>query len=491
MAIGMKLYIFSYNMIIRLPKGNENIMPSRDKNTPKNNGNNQGERDLSRRRAYGKITSRKSGSNRILSTSMSQRLQQQGVGTRRRKMDKRTKQGLMRSLVVALVGIAIALVIFFIVRNIAQKGVGFSNPDNDENLQGYATQVPRERKDDYRSTEGEIIAPNPDKVRDISFGAKDIVFKEKQINRPGIFDTEIVFSAGTGSLDGEVLTKLYLYNLDTQTEELITKSAVGYYGEIYETYVNHNWIVWLDTDKGRKNNVKMMNRGTGKISTLRTSENGQPKLRLYGDILVWMEQVSDAVDKLYMVNLNVQEDLTLSEFTDKATYGVSAPCIYENSITWAGPGQDEDDTTSGIYYLRLEADEQGLFSEPERYFPGTYVHEPLYNGDVFVWLDTNKSRDGKLYIGRPGEQPGVIDQNITTYSLGDGVVVYGKNTSVWAYVIATGEICRLTSPGELGILPEVSKRTVVWYNLSSDSDKDVLRYKILTDEELYPGGNLN
>jgi len=184
--------------------------------------------------------------------------------------------------------------------------------------------------------------------------------------------------------------------------------------------------------------------------------------------------------------LNVQEDLTLFEFSDKATYGVSAPWIYEDSVIWAGPGETED--TSGIYYLKLVTDEQGLFNEPEEYFPGTYVHEPMYNGDIFIWLDTNKSREGKLYMGRPGEEPVVIDQNITTYQLGDGIVVYAKNSSIWVYVIATGELCRLTSPGEMGMLPTVSNRTVVWYNLSSDSDKDVLRYKILTDEELYPGG---
>ncbi len=191
-----------------------------------------------------------------------------------------------------------------------------------------------------------------------------------------------------------------------------------------------------------------MNRETKKISTLRTSENGQPKLRLYGDTLVWMEQVSDSVDKLYMVDLNVQEDLTLFDFTDKATYGVSAPCVYGSTIVWAGPEENGDPDKSGIYYLRLEANDAGLFNEPDKFFPGTYVHEPLYNGDVFVWLDTNKSRDGKLYMGRPGEDPTVIDQNITTYSLGDDIVVYGKNTSIWAYVISTGELCRLTSPGE-------------------------------------------
>lgn len=458
-------------------------MSSKNRNTPENNRNN---RDFNRRSSDRQPTAKHDVDNRISSTHVGEYSERTQKNVGRKKMDRRIRLSLLRSLIFTLVGIGVAMGVFFVARIIAERQSGFENPIL-ENIDGnYATQVPRERKDDVQASQGEIIEPDPEKVRDISFGAKDIEFKERQINIPGIFDTELVFSAGTGSLDGEVLTKLYLYNLDTQTEELITQSQLGYQGEVYETYVNHNWIVWLDTNKGKKNYVKVMNRGTGQISTLRSCESGQPKLRLYGDVLVWMEQVSDTVDKLFMVDLNVQEDLTLFDFTDKATYGVSAPCIYENSIIWAGPGETAE--TSGIYHLKLETDEQGLFNEPEKYYPGTYVHEPLYNGDIFVWLDTNKSRDGKLYMGRLGEEPVVIDQNITTYSLGDGVVVYGKNSSVWVYVVATGELCRLTSPGEMGMLPNVSKRTVVWYNLSSDSDKDVLRYKILTDEELYPGG---
>ncbi len=458
-------------------------MSSRKKNTPEYNRRNT---EPQRRQTARESAAKHTAGNRISSLNSTDYTDRTLRNVGRKKMDRRIKLSLLRSLIFVLIGLGAAAGAFFIVRAITERQSGFENPSSVSINEDYATQQPAQRKEDVQANLGEIIEADPEQVRDISFGAKDIEFKERQINIPGIFDTELVFSAGTGSLDGEVLTKLYLYNLDTQTEELIAKSQLGYLGEIYETYVNHNWIVWLDTNKGEKNNVCAMNRGTGEVSILRTSENGQPKLRLYGDILIWMEQVSDTVDKLFMIDLNVQEPLTLFDFTDKATYSVSAPCIYENSITWAGPGETED--TSGIYYLILETDEQGLFNEPEEYFPGTYVHEPLYNGEYFVWLDTNKSREGKLYLGKPGEEPVVIDQHITTYSLGDGIVVYGKNSSVWVYVITTGEICRLTSPDEQGMLPKVSKRTVVWYNLSSDSDKDVLRYKILTDEELYPGG---
>jgi hypothetical protein len=230
------------------------------------------------------------------------------------------------------------------------------------------------------------------------------------------------------------------------------------------------------------------------VSKLQSFKEGQPKLNLYGDLLVWVEQVSDTEDRLSMIDLEVQEFLPIQTFTDKATYGVSSPCVYETTIVWADrdPTQTEEDKQNGeksaIYYLELKTDAAGSFAEPQYYCPGTYVHEPLYNGDVFVWLDANKSPRSNLYIGRAGEEPEKIASDVTTYSIGDGIVVFGKSEAVWVYVIDTDELCRLTSPGEKGILPKVTKRTVVWYNLSADSEKDVLRFKILTDEELYPGG---
>lgn len=408
----------------------------------------------------------------------------------KRKMDIYAKVHMIRLAVFAIVGAGVIIGIYFFVQSIAKDNNGFISPKATIAPQVKSTQVPKERRvDEYKEPS---ITPNPEGIRDISFGAKDIEFKERQINQPGIFDTELLFSAGTGSLDGEVLTKLYLYNLDTHEEELITESQLDYMGEIYQTYANHKWLIWLDTDKGINNRIYVMNRATSNTFQLRNCENGQPKLRLYGDILVWMEQVDDIKDELYMVDLTVQEDLTLFDFTDKATYGVSAPCIYGDTIVWAGPDdtQSEEDRKikehSGIYYQYLVAGDDGRFPTAEVYLPGTYVHEPLYNGDVFVWLDSNKSRESKLYLGRAGEQPIVIDKGITTYSIGEGMVVYGKNQAVWAYVIATGELCRLTSENEMGMLPFASKRTVVWYKLPADSD--VLRYKIITDDELYPGG---
>ena len=410
--------------------------------------------------------------------------------------DAAMRKNLIKLTIMVLVGIGLVTGLYYGVQAIIAKQSGFKDIGISDVPEVISTQSPRNRNtlqstSDIQSS----ISPNPAVIRDISFGARDVVFKERHINIPGIYDNELLFSAGTGSLSlgGSVLKKLYLYNLDAGDETLIAETKIDF-GEFYETLVNHNWLVWLETDHGKKNYIKVMNRSTGIISTIQSFKNGQPKLRLYDDLLIWMEQVSSTEDRLCMSDLNNQEYLPLFSFNDKASYGVSSPWIFKNTIVWAGPDlaqSDEDKLTnehSSIYYLQLEADETGTLEDPKYFSPNTYVHEPLYNGEFFVWLDGNRTPDSNLYVGKPNEDAKLIATGVTTYSVGDGIVVYGKDQAVWVYITATEELCRLTSSYEMGMLPSVTKRTVVWYNLSAQSEKDVLRFKVLTDEELYPGG---
>ena len=415
---------------------------------------------------------------------------------RKHKVDAEMRKSFIKLIVMVAVGIGVIVSIYFGVQSILAKQSGFVDIEKTEPPSAISTQVPRDRNKANNTAEGEsTITPNPAVVRDISYGARDIQFKERHINIPGIYDNELLFSAGSGSLyvGSNVLKKLYLYNLDSGDETLIAESAIDG-GVFYETLVNHNWLVWLETDRGTKNYIMTMNRATGDISKIQSFKESQPKLQMYGDLLVWMEQVSPTEDRLSMSDLNNQEYLPIFTFTDKATYGVSSPCVYEDTIVWAGPDptqSDEDklvEEHSAVYYLELVADETGALGDAEYFSPNTYVHEPLFNGDVFVWLDGNKSPNSNLYVGRPDEEAKLIANGVTTYSVGDGIVVYGKDQAVWVYITATDELCRLTSPNEKGMLPAVTKRTVVWYNLSVESDKNVLRFKVLTDDELYPGG---
>ena len=335
-----------------------------------------------------------------------------------------------------------------------------------------------------------VLTPNPGAMRNLSHMAKDVRFDtEGQVNQPGIWDSELFFSAGSGSLDDPVLTRLYLYNLTTNKVQKVKETEI-YKGEYYETLINDKWLIYLETDHGTNNYIYAMNRADSKVTLIKNCKNGKPKLRLHGDTLIWMEQDQDE-DKLYMVDLVSQENLPLFTFADVATYGTSAPSIYGAWIVWSGPDPepvDENEVTSAIYYINLDEDigENGI--EPRIYKPDTYVHEPLFNGKHFAWIDTNKSFNARLYVAQPNAEPRNSATGISAYGLGDGFVVYGKNQGIYVYIIATGETCRLTDETEKGILPQVYGRTVLWQNKSVSGGRDVLRYKVLSDEDLYPAG---
>ena len=352
------------------------------------------------------------------------------------------------------------------------------------------------------------VTPESVSLRDLSFGARDIVLKERQINQPSYYNGELIFSAGSGSLNsGAVLKSLFIYDVTTKKETKITAAKIPF-GEYYETLINKDWLVWLETDHGDKNYIYVMDRNpasNGKVTLLKNCKNGKPKLRLSGNTLIWMEQVDKGRDVLSMIDLKTQENINLFSFTDIATYGVSAPCIVNNTIVWAGPDPAQtpeqvkaQGARSAIFSVSLDAntiDKNGVLNVSQ-YLPGTYVHEPVYNGKYFAWIDSNKSPNAKLYLGQAGQAPKVIAEgmapdSVTTYSLGDGILIYGYSQQVWVYVIKTGETCRLTSEGEKGMLPEAYGRTVVWYDITAGSGTDVLRYKILSDQDLLLGASTN
>jgi len=365
---------------------------------------------------------------------------------------------------------------------------------------GLSTQTPRDYPARGEVLSEPLLTPTPGGPRDLSYGAADITFDEEFVNMPtGIYDTEIVYSAGSGSLDDPIMKNLYRYNLDTGESAKIASTG-EYKGEIYETLINHNWIVWLDTDHGTNNKIYVYNRNKNSKFMIQNNKNGKPKLQLFGDTLIYMEHTTKSVDSLVLFDLLEQDQITLFSFNDVATYGVSNPCIYQDWVVWAGPIEEEPQQTaqatataaateepgqepevSAIYYMNLNRDFDADGPHPKAFKPDTYVNDPLFNGEVFVWRDGNKSPGSKLYISQPDGTPKVIATGVTTYSLGDGIVVYGRDEGVWVYIYDKGETCRLTAEGEKGMLPIVTGRTVVWR-----VDWDVLRFIILTDNDLYP-----
>jgi len=307
---------------------------------------------------------------------------------------------------------------------------------------------------------------------------KKINTSEKQIGDIGVYREGIAFAAGTGSIDSPLLKTLYYYSTLTQKADKIAISKVKY-GEIAEVCIGENWIVWLDTDWHGNNILYKYERKTKKITEIQKCNNNVPKLRLHGDWLVWTEQAEKSLDRLHLVALDSGEDIVLYEFTDPQ-YAMSAPSLYNENLIFAGPdpGKPDDPNSSAIYTFDLSKNTNGEL-KPTTYVPGGYVHEPVGNGEAIAWIDTNKSPTAKLYLKYGKEAPRLIQQGVTSYSIGDEYLVYNYKMVIYAYFYKTDTLVRLSEPGMQSIQPVANENTVAWYETSSNAESDILKYCIM------------
>ena len=366
-----------------------------------------------------------------------------------------------------------------------------------------------------------ISEPSGMIIMDNSVNAKQIMVEEKRINRPAVYGSELLFSAGNGSIEKPVLTTLYLFDVTTQKYTKIATTQIED-GEIFEYFLSDKWIIWLDTDHKGTNIIYKMNRQSGDITKVREVGNLRPKLSLYGDLLAWMEQIDEESDRLYLLELNSEEDIVIEEFHETA-YALSAPYIYQNTVLWVG-ADPSGSGNSAIFRADFKMDdnynpedqEQGAEDSPSAgstsapsaslentsassptpgntpalpegpwlalpsssenetlkvyYYPaGMYVHEPMYNGEVIIWIDKNTAPDSSLYM---------LDLSTNEVSLLDFVVI-NSNQEIWAYYYKANTLMRVSSAERASILPETQGRVIVWEDKSSSGSGDVFMYNIL------------
>lgn len=339
-------------------------------------------------------------------------------------------------------------------------------------------------------------------VIDRSSSVREMKVNEVRINQPSIYGHEMLFSAGTGALESSVLTNLYLFNAVDGTAKKIATSKMKD-GEIFETYLSENWAVWVDTDHKGKNIIYKMNRvevdgiKANTVSEVRETENHMPRMGLYGDYLVWMEQVSDSEDKLYFIDLTSDENMAIKLF-ESTNYAVSTPFIYKNTVIWADHDpENSDENVSAIYSLvfedlgendtldeetdEVEDEEDSGEMEPHVFSTGTYVHKPICNDDVYVWIDKNNAPDSTLYYAYKSGAVAPVSfwDNVTQYSLGDNFIVFVSNQIVYAYYYKTDILLQVSEADCSAILPQAFGTLVVWEDKTSTSGSDVFKYNIM------------
>ncbi len=325
---------------------------------------------------------------------------------------------------------------------------------------------------------------------DISGEKTRVNTNHENLNLPGMIYGEMIYSAGTGTARLPVLKDLFVYDMESGEETKIAEASVKN-GEIFETVLSQRWFVYIDTNQSGSNQICYIDRFSENPEVMLVKETAYalPKLRLYDDYLVWIEQTDQGTDEVWFFELGTADNFPVTTLTDANTYGVSAPSIHGPEIIWAAPDPDQPPEEralgekSAIYVCDIR--ELGAEEVIYEYFSaGMYVHEPITNGEAWAWIDKNWAPDSGLYFKyRNGSNVIKVSEGVTSYAFGDDMLVYAKNMQIWVYFYKTNTYARLTAPGEESMLPVVAGRYVAWYDLSGDTSVDKLVYR----EIMLPG----
>lgn len=318
-------------------------------------------------------------------------------------------------------------------------------------------------------------------VIDMSDNYVEIKTDMQRINEPTYFDNEVIYSAGEGSNieDQAILTKLFVYDMETKEEKVIAESGIKF-GEIYEGRLSHNWVAWLDTNHIGTNIIYGMNRESGEIVEVKKCEYNRPQIRLWEDNLIWVEQRDLENDSLYLYNFSSGEPVVLESF-DNPTYGTCPPCIWENVIVWVSPREGE-----GSIIKKLALNEKGDSSaggpEPELIDPKGFAIYPATNGEVIAWLDNLDPNEASLKLTLDGNNIVTVANGVGRFfGVGDRFVAYTQAGTIMLYFWNEDTYAYITPKDVLGRLSQcsVSGNYITWYSNPPKEKQDIVNITII------------
>ncbi|OQB20548.1 MAG: hypothetical protein BWY11_02304 [Firmicutes bacterium ADurb.Bin182] len=293
----------------------------------------------------------------------------------------------------------------------------------------------------------------------------------KWLGDPYIYNDILIFTAGELIDNEAVMNSLLEYDIGSGT---MKKIDPGLDNDHYMFPVfNDKWLVYLDARFDGGGCIKMQDL-TSKGSEpqiLKEVYAGQPELKLSGDYLAWTERTGTNMDKLFVCDLRTKETTVLSMF-NSSVYGQSQPDFKDGLLVWADADtvdMQQSGTTSTLYSIRLSD------STVKPYKPGTYVHDPEYNGSGFAWLSGHHGPGTELYYSKGFGMPVKVDEGVVEFGMGSDFIAYCKDETMWVYLIGKGRSYRLTPERERAQFLGVSDDKVLWMDVTS-RERDIMKF---------------
>lgn len=297
---------------------------------------------------------------------------------------------------------------------------------------------------------------------------------------PSFHNGKMLFTAGKIVGDNVQMCGLLQYDQASSTvSELPIKPRNAHF--VYPV-MNDEWLVYLDAKpKGGGDIIACRTGRFQEQQLIKTVYVGQPVLRLDGHYLSWTERTGTTRDKLFVCDLETMETTVVAMFSS-SSYGTSAPYMKNGTLVWASDGTEhyEDGRmTSIIKYIDLES--SGIKDLPV----DTYVHDPKYNGEYFVWIDAHYSANSTLYWGKPDEsgrlKANAIADGVVDFFIDDRFVAYSVEEVIYVYLFNSGESFRITPERELAQLLGASEGHVIWMDVTT-RERDVLKFALIPED---------
>lgn len=372
--------------------------------------------------------------------------------------------------VLALIAVAVVLVIRLVVPPMLQM-MGVEWPPSTPTP---ATPTPKPTPTPHPLT---VLEPTQ-YLRDIDVSTNDLRFAAD----PYRYEDKIYFVAGRDPDGSAHFKALYEYDMVTGEQRALDDVQIQH-DDVFRPQTNENWIVYLDHKRTGGGKIKVLDRSTNNISTVKTYYSGMPSIVLDGDLLAWMERTGTNMDKVFLFDLRTRENMTAA-MLERSVFGQSDVDLSESEVIWADADPsatgEARDQTAVINYLSLLPSTES--KKVQNYLPGTYVHDPKTNGTARVWTDQRSGPSPKLYLSLNQGPPEMVAEKVTGYDLGSDFVAYCADEVMYVYFWGTKGFQRQISlQGEKCIFAGVSNDTVFYYVTGGVSANDIIKYVLVNE----------
>lgn len=295
---------------------------------------------------------------------------------------------------------------------------------------------------------------------------KEAKIRRNNINSPVIYGDSIVFSSTTGTS----YSSLFVYSISSETtKEIKVKTK---YGNINNIVMNDSFIAFIDANTRSGGRIVVIDRSTNEQRTVKEYAFAMPKLAISDRYLVFMQQAGSSTDRLYMYDLNTGEAVTLKVFEGSVVLN-GGLFINDEELLYSSNYTENGMDMSRLNIINLKT------GKSSNYDWNLSIYGPAKWKNYIVFTSSASGVKDNLYVSINGENPKILISEITNMALGDGFVAYTKNDRVYVYMLETGEIYQINTDISKGLLANVNMGQVCWYDVTSYSDVDVIKYAII------------